>query len=606
MTNVLASIDLDAIKAEAVENVTSCVTITSKEGLFLFINKYASQTLGYKDQSELIGKHYSILYSTEEMEQTNMKALPAITEKGNWQGRAYIKRKNGTEFCAQLNVTLLPSGNECCVFYDITSELERENKLANLNLAVELASDGVALLGPDETYNYLNDNHVKHFGYEKEEELIGKTWRVIYPQEEIARIENDLFPKLAATGRWQGETLGITKDGNPINQEITLTALPNGGLICIMRNITERKKEENERKQLALVASNTNNAVIITDENHTIQWINKAAEDISGFSLETLPDKSILELLNHLSVTNFVLLDIEERLKSERQINTEFSIKDRNGKNHWLYGNVNRVTEMDKAKNYVYVLVDITPFKEAENQLVSSLEKEKALNELKTRFVTLTSHEFRTPLASIQSSTDILGIHLNNNNSITHEILSRHLNRINEEVARMTELMENVLVLGKMNSGRFDFRPQQANLTKFIETVVAADKYKGYEKTIELHFAGEERIVNFDGRLLQHMLDNLISNAFKYSSGSKSSPQLQVLFKESEVDFEITDYGVGIPPADQRSLFESFFRASNTQNIPGTGLGLPIVQQFSELHGGEVVLVESIPGKTVFKLTIKG
>jgi PAS domain S-box-containing protein len=606
MAEALVETELDTIKAEAVEHVINCVTITNKEGIFLFVNKYAAQTLGYEDPTELIGKHYEALYSTEQMEQTNRKALPAITEKGNWQGRAYIKRKNGTEFCAQLNVTLLPSGNECCVFYDITNELERENKLAHLNLAVELASDGIALLGPDEKYNYLNDNHVKHFGYEKEEELIGKTWRVIYPQEEIDRIETDLFPKLSATGRWQGETLGITKSGNPINQEITLTALPNGGLICIMRNITERKKEENERKQLALVASNTNNAVIITDENHSIQWINKAAEDISGFSLETLPDKSIRELLNQLSVTDFVLLDIEQRLKKEGQINTEFSIKDRHGKNHWLYGNVNSVTEKDKVKNYVYVLVDITPFKEAENQLMLSLEKEKALNELKTRFVTLTSHEFRTPLAGIQSSTDILGIHLNNAGSVSYEILSRHLNQINDEVARMTELMENVLVLGKINSGRFDFRPQQANLTKFIETVVAADKYKGYEKSIELHFAGEERMVNFDGRLLQHMLDNLLSNAFKYSSGSISPPQLQVIFKTDEIDFVTTDYGIGIPVGDQNSLFESFFRARNTQNIPGTGLGLPIVQQFAELHGGCVVLMESTPGKTIFKLTIKG
>lgn len=605
MVNTWTETDLDAIKAEAVENVTTCVTITNKEGIFLFINKYAAQTLGYKDQSELIGKHYSTLYSTQEMEQTNMKALPALTEKGNWQGRAYIKRKDGSEFCAQLNVTTLPSGNECCVFYDITSELERESKLANLKLAVELASDGIALLGPDEKYNYLNENHVKHFGYEEEKELIGETWRVIYPQHEIERIEKDLFPKLAAAGKWQGETLGLAKDGKFINQEITLTALPNGGLICIMRNITERKKEENERKQLALVASNTNNAVIITDENHNIQWINKAAENISGFSLETLPDRSIRELLNNLSVTNFVLLDIEKRLKNEGQINTEFSIKDRHGRNHWLYGNVNVVTEKDKIKNYVYVLVDITPIKEAENQLMSSLEKEKALNELKTRFVTLTSHEFRTPLASIQSSMDILGIHLNNN-SVSPGVLSRHLPRINEEVARMTELMDNVLVLGKINSGRFDFRPQQGNLEKFIETVASADKYKAYNKSIDLHFSGEKRMVNFDGRLLQHMLDNLISNAFKYSADTRLSPKLSILVKETEVDFEVTDYGIGIPRGDQGSLFESFFRASNTQNIPGTGLGLPIVQQFSELHGGKIVLLESQPGKTVFKLTIKG
>jgi signal transduction histidine kinase len=166
--------------------------------------------------------------------------------------------------------------------------------------------------------------------------------------------------------------------------------------------------------------------------------------------------------------------------------------------------------------------------------------------------------------------------------------------------------MENVLVLGKINSGRFDFRPQLGDLYKFIDTVVSAAKYEAYNKSIEVNFSGEKRMVNFDGRLLQHMLDNLISNALKYSAETPLFPKLNVKVKAAEVDFEITDYGIGIPEVDQPNLFDSFFRARNTQNIPGTGLGLPIVQQFSELHGGKIVLLESHPGKTVFKLTIKG
>ncbi len=603
--DTLVGFDLNDLKAEVIDNISACLTINDPYGNFLYVNSYTLSLFGYSSEAELLGKSWELLYTDEGIEHGRNVVLPTLKENNWWVGDVIMTRKNGENFNAHLNLTVLPSGNICCLFQDVTSEREKDKRLNNLSLAVENALDGIALLGPDEKYYYLNDKHVKYFGYESEDELIGKTWRIIYPEQEIKRIEETLFPMMMQSGRWQGETLGRRKDGTPINQEITLTALPNGGMICIMRDITQRKLDENERAQLAMVARDTNNAVIITNGDHEILWANQAAESIlaldSTYFKGPMPD-----LLKKLGVPDKRWTETKAKIESKQKVNIEFSAADNQGKTHWLYANISKITENNDIKNIVYVLVDITPVKEADRQLLATLEKEKSLNELKSRFVTLTSHEFRTPLTSIQSSIELMDTYLANAEITGKDKLQKHINQIGQEVARMTELMNNVLVLGKINSTGFVFKPQVGDLLRFVTQLTSSPDYVRYNYKIEVKQSDNIRQVNFDATLLTHMLGNLISNAFKYSPNAERGPILEIRFKETEVDFVIIDYGMGIPPNDQAKLFESFFRASNTLNIPGTGLGLPIVKQFAELHQGYVKLVSSKPGHTVFILNIKG
>ena len=597
--------NLYQIKAEAIENLTACLTINDPEGNFLYVNSYTLNMFGYTHAHELVNKSWKILYSGSDIDYGQKVVLPALNATGNWVGDVKMTKKNGDIFEAHLNLTILPSGNICCLFQDVTHEREKDKLLNNLNLAVEHALDGIALLGPDEKYYYLNDKHVKYFGYQTEDELLGKTWRVIYDDDEIKRIEESLFPMLIQTGKWQGETLGRRKDGSPINQEITLTTLPNGGMICIMRDITQRKLVENERAQLAMVARNTTNAVIITNGEHEIQWANQAAESILALD-STYFKGPIAGLLKKLGVPDKRWADTKNKIEAQQKVNIEFSAADNQGKTHWLYANISKITENNVIKNIVYVLVDITPVKEADRQLLATLEKEKSLNELKSRFVTLASHEFRTPLTSIQSSIELMDTYLGMSELTGKEKLYKHISRISQEVARMTELMNNVLVLGKINSTGFTFKPQQGDLMKFVEQLIVSQDYLRYNNKTDVKQAGNLRLVNFDPTLLTHMLGNLLSNALKYSPDTEKGPLMEIKYKESEIDFVVTDYGMGIPIQDQPKVFESFFRAGNTLNLPGTGLGLPIVKQFAELHQGKVELVSSRPGETIFKLTIKG
>jgi PAS domain S-box-containing protein len=597
--------NLYQIKAEAIENLTACLTINDPEGNFLYVNSYTLNMFGYTHAHELVNKSWKILYSGNNIDYGQNVVLPTLNATGNWVGDVKMTKKNGDIFEAHLNLTILPSGNICCLFQDVTLEREKDKLLNNLNLAVEHALDGIALLGPDEKYYYLNDKHVKYFGYQTEDELLGKTWRVIYDDDEIKRIEESLFPILMQTGKWQGETIGRRKDGSHISQEITLTTLPNGGMICIMRDITQRKLVENERAQLAMVARNTTNAVIITNGEHEIQWANQAAESILALD-STYFKGPIAGLLKKLGVPDKRWADTKNKIEAQQKVNIEFSAADNQGKTHWLYANISKITENNVIKNIVYVLVDITSIKEADRQLLATLEKEKSLNELKSRFVTLASHEFRTPLTSIQSSIELMDTYLGQSELTGKEKLYKHISRISQEVARMTELMNNVLVLGKINSTGFTFKPQQGDLMKFVQQLIVSQDYLRYNNKTEVKQTGNLRLVNFDTTLLTHMLGNLLSNALKYSPDTEKGPLMEIKYQETEIDFIVTDYGMGIPIQDQPKVFESFFRAGNTLNLPGTGLGLPIVKQFAELHQGKVELVSSRPGETIFKLTIKG
>lgn len=594
---------IEEIKLEALDRMAVPITIVDTNGQFVYCNESSLRVLGYS-LSEMQRMHWQQLQHEPQTPQELESIYSSFCNKGFWEGSQKLVTKAGVIFPAQVHLAHMPEGYVSCVFTDISEQLERDAKLANLSAAVESAMDGIALLGPDEKYYYLNDRHVKHFGYEHEEELLGKTWRIIYPEHEIKRIEEDLFPKLMRDGRWQGETLGIKKNGGAIHQEITLTALPSGGLICIMRNITEKKLREAEIKKLALVASKTNNAVVITDNQLVIDWMNDSAESIFRIKLFGSPGIKISTLIQNMKLSEEERFQFSEQLKTGKPFSAELHLETREGKPLWLHVEVNPIYEQDRTTYFVFLFLDITTIKEAEHNLSHALEKEKHLNDLKSHFVTLTSHEFRTPLTSIQSSLDILNLHLYNYGLVNQEKLTQHLDQITEEVQRMTELMDNVLVLGKINTGKINFQPDYHDLEPLLKDVVNNKRINQYNKRIKLSVNGTPIPVYCDLRLLEHILNNLLINALKYSEHSPEPPELEVVFGKEEVAFTITDYGIGVPEEDQPHLFESFYRAANAHNIPGTGLGLPIVKQFVELHNGSIGFESKLNQKTIFHFNI--
>jgi PAS domain S-box-containing protein len=223
------------------------------------------------------------------------------------------------------------------------------------------------------------------------------------------------------------------------------------------------------------------------------------------------------------------------------------------------------------------------------------------LDHLKDQFVSMVSHEFRSPLTSILSSAEMLDAY---SAKWTEDKKREHLTRIQESVRRMTDLLDDILTLGKMDSGKSRFNPKPIELHKFCRDIIEEFQLAaGREYRLLLIEHTEALNAEMDIALLRHILSNLISNAIKYSpQGSRI--EVEVAKQTESVVFRVSDEGLGIPAEDQAHLFESFYRASNAANIQGTGLGLAIVKRSVERHGGTLEFVSEVNKGTTFTVRL--
>ncbi|HWB03951.1 MAG TPA: ATP-binding protein [Verrucomicrobiales bacterium] len=230
---------------------------------------------------------------------------------------------------------------------------------------------------------------------------------------------------------------------------------------------------------------------------------------------------------------------------------------------------------------------------EGREEALRLLARERELSELKSDFVTLVSHEFRTPLEIIISSADNLQRY---HDRLPPEKRDHLLRTINKAVRRMSGMMEEVLVLGRLESDRMTFHPAPMEFHSFCQRVCdEIESATGKRCPIQLHMDGAPDEANGDESLLRHIFTNLLSNAVKYSPAGEQV-RFSVERDEESAVCRIADKGCGIPEADRKRLFQAFHRGSNVRQIPGTGLGLLIVQRCVDLHGGEISY-ESVEGQ---------
>jgi signal transduction histidine kinase len=215
--------------------------------------------------------------------------------------------------------------------------------------------------------------------------------------------------------------------------------------------------------------------------------------------------------------------------------------------------------------------------------------KEKELNQLKSRFVSMASHEFRTPLATILSSALLIDLHLQKD--FTPEVKAKimnHVTKITAQTNRLTEITSDVLLLEKSMQPEMKAHLKKIEIIKFTEALVDTINHENVEKRfVKCHLPDTDKSVVTDPTLLTHILRNLILNALKYSEGAMV-PEVHVQFRSAYFEIMVKDYGLGIPKEDQEHIFGSFFRAKNVGNIKGTGLGLNIVKELTKKLNGEI------------------
>ena len=364
-------------------------------------------------------------------------------------------------------------------------------------------------------------------------------------------------------------------------------------LIGYGMDITARKKGELELQRMAIVAEKTNGIVMITDPEKRVIWINNSFEKILGYKSEEVIGIDPGIFLQGPETSIETIREITRSLRDTGTFSGEILNYTKSGDKIWLYLNIAAVyDDAGKLINYVAVENDITLIKMAEQRLQKAMEKERELNRFKTQFVNLASHQFRTPLATIRSSIDLLDLKTESTNLSAHfiEFFQKHKAIMAEETMRMTELMENILDIGRIDEGKIELSKRNHSFQQFMDAFVQSNfEPNGQQRMLNYHFDAPDYIISMDEILLRNILRNVVSNAFKYSE-SKKAPKLTVIFHDNSYLITIKDYGIGIPEKDQPFLFQSFFRASNAKAFPGSGLGLMIAKKLILIHGGNISL----------------
>jgi PAS domain S-box-containing protein len=392
-----------------------------------------------------------------------------------------------------------------------------------------------------------------------------------------------------------------TKDGNQIPVETRVIMGKWDGkdvLFGISRDVTERQRLDAALKMQSAAFESFAHAIIITDGDGRIQWANSSFLRLSGYQMDEIIGRTNGELIKSGRQNKLFYKELWSTIKSGKIWSGELINRKKNGD---LYPEELTITpvldEVGKIRNFIAIKIDITDRKAFEESLRSAIAQEKELNELKSRFVSMASHEFRTPLASILMMSDSLLAYWKR---MEDQQIELKLKNIKDQVQHLAKVVTDVMQVSKIQEGKLSFEPNEIDFIGLCSGVI---KDFNTDQTLKNKIQFDCKLTNLwmilDSRLILQVLNNLVSNAIKYS---QPNPVVIIEFKDCNNEFQLSikDNGIGIPLADQKNMFQPFFRAENAKQIPGNGLGLNIVRESIRLHGGDISFTSNLGKGTTF------
>jgi PAS domain S-box-containing protein len=353
------------------------------------------------------------------------------------------------------------------------------------------------------------------------------------------------------------------------------------------------------------VLENAQDAIVLTDGNGRINNWNRQAVLSFGWTLEEALSKDIIAMLFPARFHDAVGATITRQQEvSEDTPRLEIMAMRRDGTEFPIELSVTSTTVRSQFECSFFIR-DITQRVKAGLEIAESLARQRELADLKSRFVSMASHEFRTPLATILSSSDLLRVH---GARMDDQERAGCFEFISHAVHRMKNMLEDVLLIGTTDAGVSQFKPLAHDLGPLCESIVEEVK-RGAVQNSSTAYSIELRMANYlcqaelDERWFRQIFGNLLSNALKYSPEG-GVVLFEVIARGEELEFLVVDHGIGLPAQDIPRLFEPFFRASNSGSISGTGLGLSIVQRAVELHAGCISVTSELGRGTTFKVLL--
>ena len=601
-------------RAMAASNNGIVIAVATEPDLpVIYANKAFEKITGYSP-AEIMGCNCRLLQDDDNNQPELDILRQALREHRSCTVVLRNYRKDGTPFWNELSVSPIYDSQGNLTHYigiqnDITVRRNAVEELEKAKAQLQAVLDAVPgmVSWVDANCRYLGVNqHLAHTYNRPPQAFVGQSVNFLKSSWEF----HDLMKRFFATNAQKVTREIKTKvEGQFRNYLVAAQKYQQGNAaVTVGIDITTLKQTEEELRtatsRLSALIENLQAGVVVEDELGRIVLINQVFCDI--FDIAVVPGALIgadftnfpQEYKHHCTQPTEFVQRYQEILKM-RKVVTDEEIQFADGRT--FERDYVPIIVADNYCGHLWMYSDITERKHSEAELRQALRKEKELSELKSRFVTNTSHEFRTPLTTILSSSELLEHY---RHQWTEEKQLTHIHRIQKSVKHMTQLLNDILIIGKAEAGRLEFKPVLINLELFCQELAEELQLNGKNHhRIFLNHQGHCSQVLLDEKLLRHILTNLLSNAMKYSPG-ESTIELFFACQDDQLVLCVRDQGIGIPELDQAHLFESFHRATNVGNIQGTGLGLSIVNKCVQVHGGEISLHSQVGQGTTFTVKL--
>ena len=595
------------------------------EGRVKIWNPAAEQMFGWKEDEVI--NHPSPIPLDEQLEDRT------TIQNSVLQGKTYTRlemsrlKKDGSAIDIIFSAAPLPDSNGeisglVAVIADISEQKRQAEQVRLLQSVVVNTNDAVIVTeaesidAPGPRILYVNEAFTRITGY-KPEEVLGKTPRIFQgaktDQAQLQKVRN-------ALSRWESitvEVINYCKDGSEFWNEFSLVPVANAKgwythWIAVQRDTTERKQVEQALRQseerFRSLIENALDIIMILDPDGTIGYVSPSVEKVLGYAVTDLVGENVNAFIHPEDLPiaqSFPQVTLRDRLtnNSQAEILNPIEFRHRHQDGSWRILEAISQPFADSAAT-LRVMVnarDITERKRLD-EIWLALEREKELSELKTRFFSMASHEFRTPLSTALAAAQVLENSQQEWDNTEKRL--RNLHRIQDSVRNMVQLLDDILTINRAETGKLAFNPKSLALEAYCRHFVEEMQLNaGNLHQLTFSCQGKSQHVCLDEKLLRSMLSNLLSNAIKYSpQGGNISLSLE--FQSGNLIIKVQDQGIGILMEDQKQLFEPFHRGKNVKTISGTGLGLVVVKKCVDLHQGNISISSEVGRGTTCVINI--
>ncbi len=583
----------------------------------MYCSRQAREILGISDMSrELTSADF---FSVSVPEDTSL--IRSTIEKAVQDGKSFeITHRIQTEelgsrwVYTRAKAVTSPDGSKVRLVgftQDISEQKQTSDRLHEheniLQLVSEFASDVIGLHDIEGRFTYVSDAVTRFLGFEVHE-LVGVRWMDIVHPAEIKEIEFQLDSMIRRNSYDKSITYRVRqKSGDYIWCETKFRPVSGLGrgdskFVTVTRDVTARLASEEQIRLFSRAVEQSADMIFLCSINKTIVYANDSAcrtlkhdrSDFLGETLHLMVAQEYQSLLEQAYIFAFANGACQTELNFCRADDSVFpaevSMSAIMNDSEDISGLMCTVRDVSERKQTERRLRDFTrelevKVEERTKELHDALEKEKELSELKTRFMSMVSHEFRTPLTVILSSTQLLQRYASRMNDVQK---NDHFMTVQREVSHLVNMLNDVMTLGRSGSVRLHTKVELIDFDHFVtDNLIKINAVDQSNHKIRIHDEWRRRNVSFDESLISQVLMNIVGNSLKYSA---PGTDVDITFRDHDGNFEmeVKDYGIGIPKKDLNRLFEAFHRADNVGTVQGTGLGMAIVHEYVSLHSGKI------------------